>query len=210
MKKIAIIATCILASIGAVHAQKDSFGIKAGTNISGFLLYNMEGSATMKFGAEIGAFYKHDFSKHFAIQPEVLFTLHNSEYKWGYLKQDFMSWGMKIPVYALGQIHTTNGHRAYLGIGPYFYVGIGGKERNTHIGIFEKVNNNSLLNRFDLGGAVLIGYEFDFNMQINVGYKYGFFNALGSEVPVTPSLDNTNTSPRMANHSISLGIGYRF
>lgn len=197
MKRLVIIVVCILASVNMVNAQKNSFGVKAGANISSYLLYDMEGSTSMKAGAEISGFWKHDFGKYFALQPEVAFALCNSDYKFGSMTMDYGFCSLEIPVYALGQLGTDEGHRAYIGVGPNFSMNFAGKEKQTDAKLFK---DGSLMNRFDVGAAVLVGYEFEFNMQINLSYKYGFFNALANPVG----------DERMIRNSVTLGIGYRF
>ncbi len=197
MKKIVIIVACILASAGVASAQKNTFGVKAGANMSSFLLYDMEGKTSMKAGLEMGGFWKHDFGKYFALQSELAITLQNSDYELGALKQDYKFWSLEVPVYALGQLVTDEGHRAYIGMGPSFSLDFGGKEKTSGNALFEE---DSMMQRFDVGASVLIGYEFPFGMQINMSYRYGFFNAVANPVG----------DARMIRHSATLGIGYRF
>ncbi len=197
MKRIVIIVACVLVSVAVASAQKNTFGVKAGVNMSSNLLYNMDGKSSMKTGFEVGGFWKHDFGQYFALQPEVAISLQNSKYELGALKQDYRNWSFDIPVYALGQLTTDNGHRAYIGVGPNFSVGFGGKEKISGAKLYK---DESLMSRFDLGAAVLVGYEFEFGMQINLSYKYGFFNALKNPV----------SDARMTRNCATLGIGYRF
>ncbi len=197
MKKIVIIVACILASAVVAGAQKNTFGVKAGVNMSSNLLYNMEGRTSMKTGFEVGGFWKHDFGKYFALQPEVAISLQNSDYELGSLRQDYRNWSFDVPVYALGQLTTDEGHRAYIGVGPNFSVCFSGKEKIAGSKLYK---DDSLMNRFDVGTSVLVGYEFAFNMQINLSYKYGFFNVLKN--PVGDAI--------MTRNCVTLGIGYRF
>ncbi len=197
MKRIVIIAACVLASIGVARAQKNTFGVKAGVNMSSNLLYDMDGKTSMRAGFELGGFWKHDFGKYFALQPEIAISLQNSDYELGSLKQDYRSWSFDIPVYALGQLTTNEGHRAYIGVGPNFGVYFGGKEKISGAKLYK---GDSLMQRFELGASVLVGYEFDFGMQINLSYKYGFFNAIKNPVG----------DARMTRNCVTLGIGYRF
>ncbi len=198
MKRTITVISLLIATVAISSAQeKNSFGLKAGANISSFLLYDMEGTTSMKGGFEVCGFWKHDFGKYFALQPEVAITLQQSDYKFANSNQDYRFWSLEIPVYALGQLITDEGHRAYIGVGPNFSVGFGDKEKISGNKLFRE---GSLMNRFDVGASVLIGYEFAFNMQINMSYRYGFFNALAN--PVGDS--------RMIKNSVSLGIGYRF
>lgn len=197
MKKIAILISCILISIFNVAAQNNSFGVKAGANLSSNILSKMDGETSMKAGFEVGGFLKHDFGKYFAIQPELLISMQNSDYKFGSFKQDYRNWGLNIPIYALGQLTTDEGHRAYIGVGPDLGVCFGGKEKVSGDKLYK---DGALMNRFDVGASALVGYEFDFGMQVNLSYRYGFFNAL----------KNPADDAMMHRNCATLGLGWRF
>ncbi len=197
MKKFIVVVACLIAAMGAVNAQNNTYGVKVGANMSSFLLYDMEGKTSMNVGFEMGGFWKHDFGKYFALQPEVVITFQNSDYVFGTVKQDYRFWSLEVPVYAIGQLVTNKGHRAYIGIGPKFSLDFGGKEKISGSKLFKE---GSLMQRFDVGASVLVGFEFAFGMQINMGYRYGFFNAIANPVG-----DDT-----MVRNAVSLGLGYRF
>jgi hypothetical protein len=130
-----------------------------------------------------------------------MFHLQNSEFEIGGIKNDFRYFGMEVPVYAVGQLVTAENHRAFIGIGPYGRIGFSAKNRTLDLNYFKKNgSSHSFMQIGDIGCAVLVGYEFDFGMQINASYKYGFLNQLNE-----PSGDAF-----LHNQSVSLGIGYRF
>ncbi len=196
MKRIAVIVACVLVSVGVAGAQKNTFGVKAGANMSSFLLYDMDGESTMKAGVNLGAFWKHDFAKNFALQTELNFDSQNSKYKLHLADSEYSFWTMEIPVYAMWQHTSGNNNRFYLGAGPDFSLGIDGKEKLSSSKIFAA----HAMSRFDVGASVLVGWELPFGMQVNASYRYGFFNALMNPVG----------DERMIKNSVSLGIGYRF
>ncbi len=196
MKKIVIIVACVLASVGVASAQKNTFGVKAGANMSSFLLYDVAGESTMKAGVNLGAFWKHDFAKSFALQTELNFDSQNSEYELGPASSKYSFWTMEVPVYAMWQHTTGDNNRFYLGAGPNLSLGLGGKEKLSSSKIFA----DNAMSRFDVGASVLVGWELPFGMQVNASYRYGFFNALKNPVG----------DGRMIKNSVSLGIGYRF
>ncbi len=195
MKKIAIMIACVMASIGIANAQKNTIGIKAGANKSSYVLRNLSGKTDMKPGFEAGVIWRHDFSEHFALQPEAALSMQNSAYVQG--MQGYKTWNMEIPVYALGQISAGKGHRFYIGLGPNLNFALAGKEAVSGSDLYK---GDSLMNRFDIGAAALVGYELPFNMQINFSYKYGFLNALK-----TPA-----DGASMTRNSVSLGLAYMF
>ena len=130
---------------------------------------------------------------------------------------------MQIPVYALGKVELGKG-QFYGGVGPYFGVGFSAKTDDIEFGIFKKdpidlyeeYNDKSALQRWDVGIACQLGYEFANGIQINAGYKYGFINQvddLKSTVNDVASRFGTSLKDDSykANASVfTIGMGYRF
>lgn len=182
-----------------INAQSTSFGVKADANMSNFVVSDMGNlKSTMKVGGGVGGFLKIDFSKYFAIQPELSILYKSSKMELASVKSDYEYWGLEVPVYVLGQLMHDDGNRAYIGIGPVFDCGFSAKSG----GVKMYKDNADLLqqSRFNIGAGVLVGYEFKFRMQINASYKYGFFNTL--KEPVSDAF--------LHSQYVSLGIGYRF
>ena len=61
------------------------------------------------------------------------------------------------------------------------------------------------MSRFDFGGGIMLGYEFNNRLQINATYKMGFNNLINK--PESVSKDDFKNTQR--NQCISLGLGYR-
>ena len=207
MKKIMITVGLMLGigftQMNAQETNKISFGVKAEGNVSNFLFEDMPGwTSTLNAGASLGGSLKINYGKHFALQPELLFHVQNSKLEFGNIENDFQYWGMEVPLYAIGQLTTENGDRAYIGVGPYGRLGFSAKNTTTDTQYYEKggKGNNALMQRGDVGAVVLIGYEFAFGMQINMSYKFGFLNVL----------EDADGDAFMRNQAISLGIGFRF
>lgn len=208
MKKI-ILACAMLVGLGtsSVTAQdlntgdkKLSFGVRAEANMSNHLLSDMDDyQSNLKIGASLGGFAKFDLHRNFAIQPEVLFHYKASELelKSTGAKQDFEYWGMEIPIYGLAQTQLWNG-RGYVGLGPY--VGFGFSSKLGGVDSYEEINGQKQMQRWDVGAGCMLGYEFNFGLQINAGYKIGFIDAL----------DANKSNASMNNQTISLGLAYRF
>lgn len=211
MKKI-ILTLAVIVGLGSmgVNAQdtgglnrndkKLSFGVKADANLSGHLLSDMDDfKSELGFGASLGGFMKYDFHKNFALQPEIMVHYKNSktEFKPNGKEFDFEYWGLEIPIYAVGQMDLWNG-RGYVGLGPY--VGFGFSAKRDDVKQYKEYGGVKEMQRWDFGAGVMLGYEFNFGMQINAGYKMGFIDAL----------DANKKNATMRNHTISLGLGYRF
>ena len=130
---------------------------------------------------------------------------------------------MQIPVYALGKVELGKG-QLYGGVGPYFGLGFSAKTDEIEfalvkfdpIDLYEEHNDKSALQRWDVGVACQLGYEFANGIQINAGYKYGFINQvddLKSTVNDVASKFGTSLKSEdyKANASVfTVGLGYRF
>ena len=203
MKKIFALLVIVLGfGFSKLSAQNLSLGVKAEANMSNFILSDLEPlESKMKVGAGIGGFLKIDFGEYFALQPELLVNMKNSIMEQNGIENKCMFWSIEIPLYAMGQMTLDNGERAYIGIGPYGSIGLSAKNRETDLNLYkEDGENGAFMQRGDVGVGVLVGYEFDFGMQINASYKYGLLNALDA------GQDDAN----MYNQTVSLGIAYRF
>ena len=214
MKKI-VLTLAVIIGLGtmSINAQdvdvshkdkKISFGVKAEANLSNhFMSSNLRDDYKSKlgFGATVGGFAKFDLHPNIAIQPEVLVHYKTSklEHKTSKLESDFEYWGMEIPIYGMGQMNLWNG-RGYVALGPYVGLGF-----SAELGDVKQYDNydghkDNEMYRWDLGGAAMVGYEFNFGLQINASYKMGFTN----------NLNRLNDSHKMRNQMLSLGLAYRF
>lgn len=206
MKKILISLVVVLGlGFSQMNAQGLSFGVKADANMSNFIVSDYPGvESNMGFGASLGGFMKADITEHFAIQPELLFHFKSSETEIGRIKYDYQYWGAEIPIYAMGQWNLGNNSRIYAGVGPYVGIGFSAKYKldDNDTDLYEELGNSdeSTLQRWDFGFGATVGYEFNFGLQINAGYKIGVINAL----------DAGRDDSSMLPSTISLGLAYRF
>lgn len=178
-----------------------NLGVKAETSLSGYVVSNIaDAKSVMGFGAGVGGFIRFDFNEYVGIQPEVLCYWRNSVIERYGIAHDCDYLGFEIPVYAVGQIRSAAGGRAYIGVGPYFGLGMRANDKTEGIDLYRKSSGGISLQRGDIGAGIMIGYEFGNGIQINAGYKYGLINALSVDRDVA----------FMGNQSVSLGIGYSF
>jgi opacity protein-like surface antigen len=202
MKKVILSVAVVLGlGISQINAQKLSGGIKAESNMSNFILSDLDNAeSSMKIGAGIGGFIKYDLNDFFAIQPELMLHFKSSEMEQNATKDDFQYLGFDLPVYAMGQWQNEGGNRFYAGFGPYIGLGLGAKYKDADIDLYEEVAGQKPMQRFDFGFGAQVGYEFNERIQINAGYKLGIIDALDAEK------DNATMLPQM----VSLGLGFRF
>ena len=211
------------------QAQNTRFGIKAEANMSNYILDEMAGwKSEFGFGASVGWFSRVSLCNFFALQPEMLFHLKQSEFKIDGTKNDFRLAGMEVPVYAVFQLVGAKNNRAFIGVGPYGQVGFVAKNRTLDQNYYKNFirKGNSFMQIGDVGCAAMIGFEFRFGLQINASYKYGFINQLNkpnevhncsesdcchhSHLHGSTSYRNQSKGEFFRNQSIALGLGFRF
>jgi opacity protein-like surface antigen len=208
MKKIAFIIIAVLATgLASVQAQGEAerttsptWGLKAESNLSGFMLSGMSGTKSkMDMGATFGGFLNMEISKHFALQGELLFHFKSS----GLENGSYRYWGEEIPIYAMFRWKTDEGW-AYIGLGPYGEFGLSATvtHEGEKIDLYEKdrTTDFSLMNDFNSGFGVIAGYEFACGIQLNATYR----------ASITNVLEYDNSRRAMHPHTLSLGIAYRF
>ena len=183
MKKISLLATLLFA-FGSIFAQAthSEFGLKAGLNTSKFNLPNTSGIT----GFNAGAFAHVHFTRHFAIQPEVVYSqqgskLANNETQ----KVNYVN----IPV--LGQYMFGKGFR--LQTGPQLGLRTNATIKN---GGHESSNDNSYT-AADLAWSFGAGFLSPIGLGIDARYNLG----------VT---DITKNSSDVQNRVFQLGLFYQF
>ncbi len=207
------------------------YGVKAGVNCGRLALSDdfKVLDSKMKVGADFGGFMRINLHQNFAIQPELEFYYRGTGLKAGIAGKEYENkinqWGMQIPVYALGKVAVGNG-LLYGGVGPFVSVGFSAKTDEIEvlgklakidpIDLYEEHNDKSALQRWDVGVACQLGYEFANGILINAGYKYGFINQVDD---LKTSVNNVTSKLGMplesddykANASVlTVGVGYRF
>jgi len=184
---------------------KTTGGLKLEVNLSNFYVSGLSGAKSeMRPGATFGGFMRWDVSKLFALQGELLYHYKSSNFIWDNVKREFQYIGMEIPIYAIFKWNLCDGQHLYVGIGPYAEFGFSAKikKEGKKIDLYEKdeATELSTMTDFNSGFGIILGYEFDCNVQVNVGYK----------ISITNILDANSTSITLLPGAISLGIGYRF
>lgn len=216
--------------------KKVTGGLFAGVNMSDFII--TRAGQTMishrRVGAELGGFIDFALTKHFAIQPQVIFTAHQNYFS---AKDDeiklvndrLWSFGMEIPVYFLGRFGNMQQGYVQFGGGIFTHFTFA-----SNIGTYKSTDNAQItptgepqgdtqetdqekdgysytslysLHNNHFGVCATVGYECTFGMQINIQYKISLSDIAG--------FYSSNKGTEIANaliypHSLSLCIGYRF
>lgn len=197
-----------------------SGGVLAGANMSNFIITrnHIPMSSYMRIGAELGGFLDFSITKHFAVQPQVIFTAHQNYFAATDTTNTLWSFGIDIPIYFLGKFGNLEKGYIQFGGGLFthftFASNIRDKYRNwddpTPVKPSTDPNDYSDLYRLHdnhFGICAMVGYEFPFGMQINLSYKVSIsditsFYQQKKGDPVADAL--------IYPQSISLHFGYRW
>lgn len=194
-------------------------GLIIGGNMSDFLITRDHHTMAShrRFGAELGGFIDFTLTKHFAIQPQIIFTAHQNYFAATDTTNGLWSFGMEVPVYFLGRFGNLQQGYVQFGGGIFTHFTFAsntGKYKSADSNPAPQVeqdghNYNELysLHNNHFGICAMVGYEFTFGMQINVQYKISLSDIAG--------FYSSNKGKEIADaliypHSLSLCLGYRF
>lgn len=200
-----------------------SGGVLAGANISNFIITRNHHpmSSHMRIGGEIGGFLDFSLTKHFGIQPQVIFTAHQNYFKEADgTRNDLWSFGAEIPIYFLGRFGNREKGYVQFGGGIFTHFTFASNVKNKYQNV-EKVEKKAVqsetivydysrlytLHDNHFGVCLTVGYELPFGMQIHAQYKVSLSDIAGfySEKKGTADADAL-----IYPQSISLMLGYRW
>ena len=199
-----------------------SGGLLAGVNMSNFIITRNHKpmSSYMRVGGEFGGFLDFRLSKHFSIQPQVLFTAHENFFAATDTANHLWSFGMEVPIYFLGRFGNLQQGYVQFGGGIFthftFASNIANKYRSvdsspattpTSTGDGYDYSRLYSLHNNHFGICVTVGYEFRFGLQINAYYKISLSDIAGfySEMK-----GQTIADALIYPQSVSLILGYRW
>lgn len=204
-----------------------SGGLLAGVNTSNFIITrnHQTMSSYMRVGGELGGFLDFYVTKHFAVQPQVIFTAHQNYFAATDTTNHLWSFGAEIPIYFLGRYGSLDKGYIHFGGGIFthftFASNVSGKYKNVdestatvnaqpqRVLAEDNYDYSRLysLHNNHFGVCAMVGYECYFGMFINATYKVslsdiaGFYNEMkGLEV----------ADALIYPQSVSLNIGYRW
>lgn len=188
-------------SIQAQDSIPTRIGIKGGVNFSTLYAENVD-DTKMLTGINLGLFAKLPLSDHFALQPELYYTMKGAEVKYNNFFVDgtarFNLNYIELPLLLVINITDfVNIHG-----GPYAAYLISGKAKNeSNINLFDFEENLDTddYNKFDLGIAAGVGLDFN---AISLGLRYNHgTTTIGKEETF---LGTTYTFPDAKNGVLSL------
>lgn len=197
-----------------------SGGVLAGANLSNFIITRDHHSMSsyMRIGGEIGGFLDFRISKHFSIQPQVIFTAQQNYFAATDTTNTLWSFGAEIPVYFLGRF--GNMEKGYVqfggGIFTHFTFASNVKDKfknwDDPTSVKPKTDTHDYSELYSLhdnhfGLCAMVGYEFRFGLQINASYRVSL-----SDIA---SFYKNNKGQEIADaliypQAVSLTLGYRW
>lgn len=191
MKRIFLVAIAVM-TFGFANAQKTTFGIKGGLNITTYSGGDYW-DANSLVGFQIGGFAEIKIIERLAIQPEVLFSMQGANLDTPFGDYDEKINYINVPVLAKFYItkqFTVEG-------GPQLGFLVSAKQD----GHDAKDDFKSVDTGFNFGA----GYNFTDNVSVNLRYTVGLSNILDYEVN---NSDEYFDSPK--NSVLALTLGYKF
>ena len=197
-----------------------SGGVLAGVNISNFIITRDHHamSSYMRIGGELGGFMDFRITKHFSIQPQVIFTAQQNYFSSTDTTNTLWSFGAEIPVYFLGRFGNMEKGYVQFGGGIFthftFASNIKDKFKNWDdpTTVKPKTDTHDYSELYKLhdnhfGICAMVGYEFRFGLQINASYRVSL-----SDIA---TFYKNNKGQEIANaliypQSVSLSLGYRW
>lgn len=219
-KVIALISACLLGTfISQAQSTKaavggTTFGIRAGVNFQNlngkFGGNDLDNKIKVGFNAGINA--EIPLADEFYIQPGLLFTTkgakadNNSDTK---VNINYL----ELPVTFLYKPILGDG-KLLLGVGPYAGYAIGGKvktnngdvdlEFDSELSGAEILKYGYTFRRFDFGGNLLVGYEFNNKFSAQLNAQLGLAN-------ISPEVDGLDKKDyKTKNTGFGVSLGYRF
>lgn len=160
MKTVLCFFSSLVFSILFVSAQETHFGLKAGLNVSSVNV-SPGGDYDSKAGLHVGGLAHIHISPHFALQPEVMYSMQGGQTDDVKLKLNYIN----IPL--LAQYMVDNGFR--LQTGPQLGILLSAKTEDDDI----EVNRKDNFSTVDFSWAFGMGYLFPSGFGIDGRYNLG-------------------------------------
>ena len=214
MKKILPLLSVALLLSAVVSAQGLRYGVTGGLNVSSFAINgtgdkSLDSDSRMGFNVgfrvEAGAPFILDG---FFFSGELLLSSKGAEFNTAEdgdaLKNIVRPYYLELPLH-IGYRHTvgSSGNVSLFGsFGPYFAVGIGGKNKIEIDNVTEKFDTfgDDGLKRFDFGLGIRGGVHFYDHYQIFIGYDWGLIDIAKSNAD----------GRKINNRNFYVGVAYMF
>lgn len=180
----------LLTTVFAVNAQRVSFGVRGGLNVSSVSvsLEEMKGispEVDYGMGMHVGGIVDislEDVLSGFYVQPGLYYSLNRSKVKGSEGDEKNKFHYFKLPLLLSYRFPLLEEVRLHFNLGPYFAYGFSGEisVNGVVMDAFKEFRANGkkdvkLLKRFDTGIAFGTGVNID-RVYVGLGYEIGIFN----------------------------------
>ena len=190
MKRYLIMALAFMLMAGTINAQHVNLGVKGGLN-----LYNIQNDNGAKYdskaGFHLGLLGHIHLSKHFAMQPELVYSQQGAKYTTSGTETKIDLGYINIPV--MFQYMFDNGFR--IEAGPQLGIMVNAESETN--GVETELNDNLAAIDFALG-AGLGWIHTPSGFGVDARYNFGLTNI------------NENSSVKSSNRGFQLGVFYQF
>ena len=163
MKQLFLVAAAWLLCTGWLYAQDTQFGIKAGVNASSVDITNGD-DYNSKAGLHVGGLAHIHITRHFALQPELVFSMQGGEDGSEKLKLNYIN----VPL--LAQYMTRDGFRLQTGPQIGFLT-----SAESEVGDLE-IDAKDDVKSVDFSWTFGAGYLFPSGFGIDARYNHGISN----------------------------------
>ncbi len=204
--KIKHLIACAAVAFSALTASAQEglrFGVTAGMNVSNITDLKQD----CKLGFNAGVRGEYNFNKNLYMNAGLIWSMQGTykkvENEFGSVTYKTNPSYLQIPIHVGGRICLGDGVSVFGETGPYFAVGVCGKNKissDTVLGEGEGDSDyfgDNGAKRFDAGWGIRAGVEVS-NIQIHLGYDHGFVKVY----------DTDNIKPY--NWNFSVGLSYMF
>jgi hypothetical protein len=185
MKKIFCIVAAILLTVSTVTAQETHFGLKAGVNLSSVDITNSDDFKS-KAGIHIGGLAHIHINDHFALQPELVYSMQGGKDGDEKLNLNYIN----IPV--LAQYMINDGFRLQTGPQLGFLTSAKSKVGDVEISVKDEISS------IDFSWVFGFGYLFPSGFGLDARYNLGISNI------------RDNNDFKAKNRVFQFGLFYQF
>lgn len=181
MKKI-LMAVMLFCGVLTGFAQSGGdlrFGVTGGMNVPN--ITDME--TDCRIGFNIGGRVEYNFSESFFMTSGLLLTQKGYDSDEGFSANPLY---LEIPIHFGGRYSLGNSVSIFGETGPYLAFGVGGKAKyeenvdGVNVEVKDDFFGDNAGNTFDFGWGLRAGVEVS-NIQIHLGYEYGFTKVIDDE-----------------------------
>jgi hypothetical protein len=143
----------------------------------------------------------------FSIRTGLTFTGKGGNYIESDVPKNLRIYYFETPIEFIYQEHKGK-EGIFLGAGPYFSVGLGGKNyvgdpKKTYSEDLNLYRETSLFRGGDIGAEGIIGYKLKSGYIVDINYDEGFANILADKT-------NRNDAKVLRNRTLGISVGYAF